>query len=129
MKPEAKIVTLEPKIEAAPVAPAAPTPIVKTEPALVARVEAVPVVAGAPTPIARVEPTPIAKVETAPIAAVPARPEPEEHDSVVVDQELVEELFSEVFALRSTMAGLVDEVKQLRSEQRSRRFIVEEVPA
>jgi hypothetical protein len=44
-----------------------------------------------------------------------------------MDQELVDELFAEMFALRSTVADLVGEVHQLRTEQKPRRFVIEEV--
>ena len=48
-------------------------------------------------------------------------------DDVVMDQELVEELFAEMFSLRATVADLVGEVHELRSSQRPRRFVIEEV--
>ncbi len=48
-------------------------------------------------------------------------------ETAAMDQELVDELFAEMFALRSTVADLVGEVHQLRSEQKPRRFVIEEV--
>ena len=89
----------------------------------------VPVAVAAPI-VEKLQPEPAARIEAPAIVLVP-QPEPASDlgESVVMDQELVEELFSEMFALRSTVAGLVNEVKQLRTEQKSRRFIVEEVVA
>ena len=127
MKAQANVVPLTPAVETRPaLAAAGPLPV-EPEQAPVANVGAATVEAATPAP-AQIERSPGAEIETASSAA-PVNPEPAEPESVVMDQELVEELFSEMFALRSTMAGLVDEVKQLRTEQRSRRFIVEEVPA
>ncbi len=78
------------------------------------------------TPLPEVEPAtePIAPIQ--PVVSV--EPPPSTVTAVnTVDTELVEELFAEMFALRSTVADLVGEVHQLRDEQKPRRFVIEEL--
>jgi len=102
-------------------------------------------VAPAVQPVAAAKPAvaPAQQVAAAPVAktpvsaAVPAKateavvqsatPVIKETPAVAQDPELVEELFAEMFSLRATVADLVGEVHQLRSEHRPRRFVIEEV--
>jgi len=131
-----KLVQLKPQPQANP----QPEPQIEEAPAVKVEAKVIPIAAEpepapvvvATLPVAKVEAIQPIRPETPALAVVP-KPEPaveaDSNETVVVDQDFVDELFSEMFALRSTMAGLVDEVKQLRSEHRSRRFIVEEVVA
>lgn len=60
-----------------------------------------------------------------PKAAAVVTPEP-----IIVsglDQEVVDELFAELFALRNSVSTLTHEVRELRTEQKARRFILREV--
>lgn len=76
----------------------------------------------------RPEPEALAE-QAAPVE--PSRPDESSPSAVNTisssDTELVEELFAEMFALRSTVADLVGEVHQLRDEQKPRRFVIEEL--
>lgn len=88
---------------------------------------------GAPSALDATFFTPKTKVTALPAtpspaqSSTPATPDSDAAEPVVVDQEVVDELFAEMFSLRATVADLVGEVHQLRSEQRPRRFVIEEV--
>lgn len=105
-----------------PVTVAGPQPSLPATPA---------VLAASAAPQQEVRATAPAAVKAPAKVAVPsaqAAPEPAtQTSSAQIDDGVVEELFAELFALRSSVTGLTREVRDLRAEQRSRRFILREV--
>lgn len=82
-----------------------------------AQPEAVPQTLEAPVkPVQSVAPPPAAEKTAEPAAGA-------------VDEEVVEELFAELFALRSSVGALTSEVREMRAEQKARRIILREVVA
>ena len=110
-------------------------PVVQTKPLVVeakaAQTTPATAAISANTAPAKAEPAVFFEPKQGKVAAPAANAVPagDADEAVVIDQELVDELFAEMFSLRSTVADLVGEVHQMRAAQRPRRFVIEEVQA